>query len=278
MDLLSCTTKGLDVWYVLVDQCIVCWLDFGNIQPSLSHTVASVYLLCFTQLVAISLKLLGWSYVSTEYETFLYDGSQKYFDKTHSVAFFAGLFVLVVLVALPITYLNVYPFKWFQKCFNKLKFKKDLLISVTDVFIGPYKNGTDDTWDYRFFAGLAFSLQLSELIFFGYKKFIPPYANIAFNGVYIILLILFRPYKRIVHSFTEVLLQLVVNGFGAFPILYEVLSKKDCLGNKTIDSLWLACICFLYFFLVVTSIYCFVWVLRKITYAVKQDILSDLIQ
>ncbi len=245
------------------------WRTF-DIQPSLSHTVASVYMLCFTQLVAISLKLLNWSYVSTEYDTivcFLYDCSQKYFDKTHCAAFFAGLFVLIVFVFLPVTYLCVYPFKWFQKCLNKLKFKKDLVVSVTDVFIGPYKNGTDGTWDYRFFAGLAFALQLSQLICL---CFLPAFSIVylVLNGLYTIFLILFRPYKRIIHIFNEVLFQLVLIGFGTFPIAFNVSSDNIYLGNDMENSLWLACICFLYFFLVVTSIYCFVWILRKIKYAV----------
>uniref|UniRef100_A0A1X7TPI4 Uncharacterized protein n=1 Tax=Amphimedon queenslandica TaxID=400682 RepID=A0A1X7TPI4_AMPQE len=31
---------------------------------------------------------------------------------------------------------------------------KPLLISLGDVFTGPYKNGTENTYDYRFMAGL----------------------------------------------------------------------------------------------------------------------------
>ena len=284
--LLLASLYGYVIMYNKGYRCVVCtgrpvhrllarfWQTF-NIQPSLSHTVASVYLLCFTQLVVISLKLLQWSWVyrSTEYEddfetVFFYDSSQKYFDTSHGLAFFAGLFVLLVFIVLPVTYLCVYPFKWFQKCFNKLKFKKDLLISVTDVFIGPYKNGTSDTWDYRYFAGLAFTLQLSQLILLCFPLPFIPFVYLVLNGLYSILLILFRPYKRIIHSFTEVLLQLVVIGFSTFPILYELWSSKYCFGKDMVNRLWKACICFLYIFLAVSSIYCFVWILRKIKYAV----------
>ena len=284
--LLLASLYGYVIMYNRGNRCVVCtgrpvhrllarfWRTF-DIQPSLSHTVASVYMLCFTQLVAISLKLLQWNWVDwdTEYEydfetVFFYDGSQKYFDTTHSVAFSAGLFVLLVIIVLPVTYLCVYPFKWFQKCFNKLKFKKDLLVSVTDVFIGPYQNGTNDTWDYRYFVGLAYALQFSQLILLCFPLPVVPYVYISFNGLYTILLILFRPYKRIIHSFTEVLLQIVVIGFSAFPIVYEFWRKKFCLGKDMVNSLWLACICFLYIFLAVSSIYCFVWILRKIKYAV----------
>ena len=100
--------------------------------------------------------------ITIEPAFFFYDGSQKYLKGAHIAAFFAALFVLIVFAFLPVSYLCIYPFKWFQKCFNKLKFKKDLLISVTDVFNGPYKNGTQDTWDYRYFAGIVFACSVGS--------------------------------------------------------------------------------------------------------------------
>ena len=74
---------GLVIMYNKGYKCVVCtgrpvhrflarfWRKF-NIQPSLSHTIASVYLLCFTQLVAISLKLLDF-FVEGDTVSFLYD-------------------------------------------------------------------------------------------------------------------------------------------------------------------------------------------------------------
>ncbi len=209
------------------------WRTF-DIQPSFSHTVASVYMLCFTQLIAISFKLFNSQYAGLAGGTqpsFFYDGSQKYFDKTHGAAFLVGLVVLIVFIFLPVTYLCVYPFKWFQKCLNKLKFKKDLLISVTDVFIGPYKNGTQDTYDYRFFAGLVFALQFSQLIPFYLHTYIFNFFglvqtfHILSSGFYVILIVLFRPYKNIIHNLTEILFHLVLIIFSTFSFLYT------CGGN-----------------------------------------------
>ena len=279
--LLLALLYGYVIMYNKGYRCVVCtgrpvhrllarfWRTF-DIQPSFSQTFASIYLLCFTQFVAISLKLLEWKYGSP-YESqntmFFYDSSQEYFEKYHGAAFFAGLFVLTVFVFLPVTYLCVYPFKWFQKCLSKLKFKKDLLISVTDVFIGPYKNGTNDTWDYRFFAGLAFALQFIQLLFFYLGGNFSRVFHILYGGLHVICVILFRPYKNLVHSLTEVFLYLILIGFSSFSIVYVSVHGKDCIEKNAVDGFWIACISFLYFILIITSIYCFVWIVKKVKYA-----------
>ena len=282
--LLLASLYGYVIMYNKGYRCVVCtgrpvhrflarfWQTF-NIQPSLSHTIASVYMLCFTQLVAISLKLLEWSYVYrfTEYEyeieavVFFYDRSQKYSDIAHGVVFFAGLFVLLVFIVLPVTYLCVYPFKWFQKCFNKLKFKKDLLISITDVFIGPYKIGTNDTWDYRYFAGLAFALQLSQLIvhLLGFSIFVQA-CHISLSGLHIIFIVLLRPYKKIMHSLTEILFHIFLIGFSVSPLL-----DTTCIGYiDSVENIVVACMVTLYIFLLIVCIYCFIWIVKKWKFAV----------
>ena len=140
----------------------------AGIQPSLTTTVASVYALyftttvasvytlCFTQLAAISLKILHPTRYHSKHHSketltvFFYDGTQQYFKRWHAVA---GSFATLVLLFLIVSslYLSIYPFQWFQKCFNKLKFKKDFFVSVTDVFTGPYKDCTQqNSRDYRY--------------------------------------------------------------------------------------------------------------------------------
>ncbi len=157
-------------------RCVVCvvrpiharlWRVFG-IQPSLSYTVASLYTLCFTQLAATSLKILHPTeyYVTESHVVFFYDGSQSYFSGVHG---FAGTVAILVLVGLFITvaYLLLHPFRLFQLCFGKLKFKKDLIMSVTDVFNGPFKDGTsENSWDYRYFARMHFTMQLVVMTFY----------------------------------------------------------------------------------------------------------------
>ena len=252
------------------NQCVVClirpfhrllarfWRMF-NITPSLTHTVASIYTLCFTQLAAVSLKLLHSSrkynkdgdFVET---VFFYDGSQKYFHHWHGAAAILAMIVLAVFIIPPTIYLTVYPFKWFQKCFNKIKFKKDFLVSVTDVFMGPFKDGTGDSWEYRYFAGVYFVLQLLLLTSYTLPLstfFFVAISDMCFCGLFAIVIIIFRPYKRNVHTFTQVFLLAILitsNGISSASILF-------------LNSL--------HFLTLVFSLYCLIWLLRKCKYAYK---------
>ena len=110
---LALLTYCVIVMYDKGYRCVVCvvrpihrllarfWRLFG-IQPSLSHTVASLYTLCFTQLAATSLKILH-PIVYTETDShnhsvrFFYDGSQSYFSGVHG---FAGTVAILVLIGL----------------------------------------------------------------------------------------------------------------------------------------------------------------------------------
>ena len=212
------------------------WRMF-DIQPSLTTTVASVYTLCFTQLAAISLKILHPTRYHSKHHSketltvFYYDGTQQYFKGWHAVA---GSFAILVLLFLIVSslYLSIYPFQLFQKCFNKLKFKKDFFVSVTDVFTGPYKDGTQqNSRDYRYFAGLHFFLRLVIMLFYyipQYKGllFVIPVLEVTVCVLVIITILIFRPYKRNIHSFNEVLLFIVLGIFSCYFYYANVLSEK----------------------------------------------------
>ena len=64
------------------------WRKF-DINSSLTTTLASVCTLCFTQLAAISLKILHPAWYHSEYSenvtVFFYDGTQQYFKGWHAV-------------------------------------------------------------------------------------------------------------------------------------------------------------------------------------------------
>uniref|UniRef100_A0A1X7TWJ9 Uncharacterized protein n=1 Tax=Amphimedon queenslandica TaxID=400682 RepID=A0A1X7TWJ9_AMPQE len=79
---------------------------------------------------------------------------QDYFKGVHGAAGFFAILVLLFLIVLPTLYILLYPFQWFHKLLDCLHLRKQLLISLGDVFTGPYKNGTENTYDYRFMAGL----------------------------------------------------------------------------------------------------------------------------
>ena len=198
-----------------------------NIKPSLPQTVASVYTLCFTQLAAISFKILHpVQYQEESGDTitvFFYDGTQQYFKGLHALAGIFAIFVLVLLLAVTI-YLPIYPFMWFQHSLNRIVFKKDFLTSVTDVLTGPYKDGTQNSWDYRYFAGIHFAIRLVIMPIYYLPLYVFPVLLIACFQVILCILfaisvVIFRPYKRDIHSFNEVFLLLVLSIFS-FSCIY----------------------------------------------------------
>ena len=221
------------------------WQMF-KIKPSLTHTVASVYTLCSTLLTVVSIKiLLPIRHKGNNY--FFYDGTQKYFEGLHGLACTFALIVLLIQIIVAI-YLSLYPFQFFQKFFSKLKFKKDFLVAVTDVFTGPYKDGTDNSWDYRYFAGIHFALRLI-LLPLNYLPSQPVQAWILQNCVYLIIiitLVIFRPYKRNIHTFNEVFL---VTFFGTI----------SC--TRLIFLVPASFIGFIICFVVIP--YCLVWMCKK---------------
>ena len=196
-----------------------------DIKPSLSQTVASVYTLCFTQLAAISFKILHpVQYQEESGDTitvFFYDGTQQYFKGPHGVA---GTLAIIVLVFLGI-----------------VKFKKDFLISVADVFIGPYKDGTQNSWDYRYFAGIHFGLRLVIMMLYYIPLYLFPVVLIASLETVLCVVtatavMIFRPYKREIHSFNEMCLLLVL-GLLSFCYIYPDPSSV-LQSPKYIDWSW----------------------------------------
>ena len=170
-----------------------------NTDPSLIHSIASIYLLCFTQFATTSLQLL--------YPHVLF---YNYFGWPHSFAGIFAIIVLVFIIFLPMLYIQLYPFKLFHKSLSYLHLRKEILISLGDVFTGPYKNGSKNTRDYRYFAGFYLLLRIIILCLYFIPKdsYIILYSQVglfvAFGGT----IMLFRPYKQNVHSFFDLLFML----------------------------------------------------------------------
>ena len=138
----------LYVWITLYDngyKCVVfitrpfhhCMARFWSmtgIEPSFTHSIASIYILCFTQLAGISFKLLcfNYNYYPNNVDTcfFFYDSYIQYFHGIHAVAGSFAISVLLIMILLPTLYILLYRFKWFHKLLDCLDLRKQLLIWV----------------------------------------------------------------------------------------------------------------------------------------------------
>ena len=188
-----------------------------NIEPSLIHSIASIYLLCFTQFAATSLQLLyptTW-YVWNSTYAFFDDGIVKHFSVAHS---FAGIFAFIVLafiIFLPMLYIQLYPFKLFHKLLSCLHLRKEILISLGDIFTGPYKNGSDNTRDYRCFGGFYLVLRIIILCLYlipyeCFGQFVILFIQIPLFASFGGMIMIFRPHKNNLQNFSNLIIFLLL--------------------------------------------------------------------
>ena len=187
-----------------------------NIEPSLIHSIASIYLLCFTQFTATSFQLLHptkwsvWNNANDSAIAFFYDGTLDYFGWPHCLAGIFAIIVLVFIIFLPMLYIQLYPFKLFHKLLSFLHLRKEILISLGDAFTGAYKDGSKNTRDYRYFAGYYLFLRVIVLclhyIPYGYNGQIFLLSQLSLFLLFEGMIAVFRPYKKNRHNFCDLLI------------------------------------------------------------------------
>ena len=91
----------------------------------------------------------------------LYNASVPYLGEEHKPYFILAIIVLLIFNIFPMLLLLLYPTKSFQKLLNFFpRIRWDYLHIFMDFFQGCYKNGTNNTLDYRYFAGLYLLIRL----------------------------------------------------------------------------------------------------------------------
>jgi hypothetical protein len=112
---------------------------------------------------------------------------------------FAGtaVLVMVLLNLLPMVLLFVYPLRCFQRLLNQLKLNSNSLRTFIEVFQGSFKNGTNNTRDYRSFSGLLLLLEFIVCGVFGLARtnYYYPTASICIL-IYICTVACFQPYRH----------------------------------------------------------------------------------
>ena len=212
-------------------RCMARFWSMTGIEPSFTHSIASIYILCFTQLAATSFKILTYNPHSND-TRFSYDMKQGYFQGVHAVAGSFAILVLLIMIALPTLYILLYRFQWFHKLLDCLHLRKQLLISLGDVFTGPYKNGAENTYDHRFFAGLYLLARIIVLCQFilgtnGVFMLSVPILQTGCSFLLAVMVLIFRPFRRNIHNFTEFILIFAVMGFGLSSTVASFLIYTD---------------------------------------------------
>ena len=244
----------------------VCFTRFRrrwNPKGSVINTFATFLLLSYSKLLTVSYKLLDTNtlYNNTG-KTFgpvvlYYDASIEYFSWQHLPFALPAICVLLVFVVFPLLLLLLYPMRSFQRCLGYCtRIRWQFLHTFADVFQGCYKNGTNGTRDYRYFAGLYLLFRVVLLVgFIAQPSAFRWLITIPSPVVISLLFALFRPYKNNYFNILDCL-SFALLAFSTFLIMY------------TYTTHVYYCILLLYVILLIPFLYFISFILYKILFQV----------
>ena len=234
-----------------------------NPKETILITCVTFLLLSYSKFFFVSTSLLLFVRVYhckngetiTNQSLLLYDPTIRFLHSEHIPYVVLALFVVVIFVLLPPLLLLLYPTRLFRKCLSWCGFQRwDVLHLIMDIFQGWYKDGTEDTLDYRCFSSLYMVMRL--LISCCTSIFLVSANNdhsihrifIILGVLHVLLGVVFltlKPYKIKWMNFTDGALLTVV---GVIALTYFVSSKVIYFSVITLGFLLFLCaICFVVF-------------------------------
>ena len=148
-----------------------------NIRTSLIDSFATLFLLSTIKFQSITLDLLfptTVSYIDGEQRSKMYlymAGDVEYFGSVHMPYGILAIAFFVLTILGPIFLMFFYPCRCFQQCLNTFRCNFFSLRVFMDVFQGVYKNGTDNSKDFRYFSGCFFLLRMISVFLLMYTNF-----------------------------------------------------------------------------------------------------------
>ena len=172
-------------------------------KGSVINAFATFLLLSYSKLLTVSYSLLNASTLHNNRgegvgpAVLFFDASIESFSRQHLPFAVLAISALLVFVVFPLLLLLLYPMRSFQRCLGYCtRIRWQFLHTFANAFQGCYKNGTNGTRDYRYFAGFYLLFRIVLL-----AAFISPSPYmwlilIPFPAVVSLLFAYFRPYKN----------------------------------------------------------------------------------
>ena len=129
-----------------------------GIQTTIMDAFVTFFFLSTTKLLSVSCDLLIGTRLFTNdgkvyLRTWYYDPNIEYFGREHLPYALLAIGILTVFIAFPTSLLMCYQFKVFRICLRKCRIKGTVLDKFVHIFQKYYKDGSNGTWDCRWFAG-----------------------------------------------------------------------------------------------------------------------------
>ena len=230
-------------------KCLARFRRAYNAKNSIIDVFATFLLLSYLKLLFVSANLINSITVYTQNGThgeitsttaLLLDPSVELFSQKHFPFAFIAIIMFSTFIALPPIFLLLYPTKAFQKCLSLSKQNWQVVHTFADAFQGCFKNGTEGTKDYRYFAGLYFIFRI--MLFMTHSLISHTLIGWIIPGLLCVAaslsIAIFRPYKmnrfNILDCFLFNLFGVVSFIIASIPYITQTTTYKSLLTGSFI--------------------------------------------
>ena len=190
-------------------------LDLNSVKYSIINAFASFFVLSYSKILFTCCNIISFTQKfaidgsiiqenNINYYLF-YNASVAYFSPQHKPYFIFATTILTFFHIFPMFLLFVYPTKTFQKTIGYFtQVRWHFLHVFMDSFQGCYKNGTNNTRDYRYFAGIYLLIRIvfhfPDVFGIGYRQIIMKAIKFLMPFIASFLFGILRPYKNDIYN------------------------------------------------------------------------------
>ena len=202
-------------------------------RETILNTCITLILLSYSKLLFVSMNLIlpVVSYdcngdIINNSTALLFDPSIRFLHPEHIPYMVLAMFVIAIFVVLPPLVLFLYPTRLFRYALTLVRFKRwDVLHMVMDVFQGWYKDGTENSLDYRPLSALYMILRIIISCIIGatldnqihQKWIVVGLLHVGLGTVFLTL----KPYKKKWMNHIDGILLLLLGAFTIVRLLEE---------------------------------------------------------
>ena len=241
----TCNFRVITVMCRPFHRCTEHFRSQWNVRTSIVDAFATFILLSYVKLLSVSSDLLIPTHVYNVNGSSLglylyYDATIEYFGDEHLPYGVLAVFVLLVFILFPLLLLLLYPMRCFQRCLGCCGVRWHALPIFIDAFQGCYKDGTNGTWDCRYFAGAYF---FARIIFF--ITYVLSHTELFYGATLfmfislVIIIVIMQPYKASYSTYNAVdsVLVLLAALWSATAVCINIAELKDRKWVKFFASL-----------------------------------------
>ena len=217
-----------------VHHCFARFRSKWNLQHSIFHAFTTFVILSYTKFIFISFYYLIPAYLYNDKGTSVgtgrlyFNGNVEVFSASHIPYFVAALFFIAVFVILLPLLLLVYPLKMLKKCTGWTPGPR--MGQILNAFQGCYKDGTNETHDYRYFAGLYLIIRI--ILFLIFVSTTPNWflQFLLKQLVYMCAILLFavvRPYQDDFYNSFDAIIFTIIAAINTFNVYINSLAAFD---------------------------------------------------